>query len=123
MEDEAKNQMIVKRAVIFSDVMQAITDLKGKADSYFTGLNRQMIANLAILVMATVPILRRRQATPTDLQAIINNFNLLTEYVDKLEELDQSTKQYAFIIQYIREDLLGKGTVSYTHLTLPTILG
>lgn len=109
MEDEAKNQMIVKRAVIFSDVMQAITDLKGKADSYFTGLNRQMIANLAILVMATVPILRRRQATPTDLQAIINNFDLLTEYVDKLEELDQSTKQYAFIIQYIREDLLGKG--------------
>lgn len=101
--------MIVKRAVIFSDVMQAITDLKGKADSYFTGLNRQMIANLAILVMATVPILRKRQATPTDLQAIINNFNLLTEYVDKLEELDQSTKQYAFIIQYIREDLLGKG--------------
>lgn len=79
MEDEEKNQMIVKRAVIFSDVMQAITDLKGKADSYFTGLNRQMIANLAILVMATVPILRRRQATPTDLQAIINNFNLLTE--------------------------------------------
>lgn len=109
MEDEEKNQMIVKRAVIFSDVMQAITDLKGKADSYFTGLNRQMIANLAILVMATVPILRRRQATPTDLQAIINNFNLLTEYVDKLEELDQSTKQYTFIIQYIREDLLGKG--------------
>lgn len=68
-----------------------------------------MIANLAILVMATVPILRKRQVTPTDLQAIINNFNLLTEYVDKLEELDQSTKQYAFIIQYIREDLLGKG--------------
>lgn len=109
MEEEAKNQMIVKRAVIFSDVMQAITDLKGKADSYFTGLNRQMIANLAILVMATVPILRKRQATPTDLQAIINNFDLLTEYVDKLEELDRSTKQYAFIIQYIREDLLGKG--------------
>ncbi|MCH5345326.1 MAG: TraM recognition domain-containing protein [Acetatifactor sp.] len=109
IEEEAKNQMIVKRAVIFSDVMQAITDLKGKADSYFTGLNRQMIANLAILVMATVPILRKRQATPTDLQAIINNFDLLTEYVDKLEELDRGTKQYAFIIQYIREDLLGKG--------------
>ncbi len=109
LEGEAKNQMIVKRAVIFSDVMQAITDLKGKADSYFTGLNRQMIANLAILVMATIPILRRRQATPTDLQAVINNFDLLTEYVDKLEELDQNTKQYAFIIQYIREDLLGKG--------------
>lgn len=109
MDSEAKNQLIVKKAVIFSDVMQAITDLKGKADSYFTGLNRQMIANLAILVMATVPVLRNRQATPADLQELINNFNLLAEYVDKLQELDQSRKQYTFIVQYIREDLLGKG--------------
>lgn len=109
MDSEAKNQLIVKKAVIFSDVMQAITDLKGKADSYFTGLNRQMIANLAILVMATVPVLRSRQATPSDLQELINNFNLLAEYVDKLQELDQSRKQYTFIVQYIREDLLGKG--------------
>lgn len=109
LEPEARNQLIVKKAVIFSDVMQAITDLKGKADSYFTGLNRQMIANLAILVMATVPVLRKRQATPTDLQALINNFNLLVEYVDKLEELDRNIKQYTFILQYVREDLLGKG--------------
>lgn len=109
MDEGAKNQLIVKKAVIFSDVMQAVTDLKGKADSYFTGLNRQMIANLAILVMATVPVLRHRQATPADLQEVINNFSLLPEYTDKLEELDQSTKQYTFIIQYIREDLLGKG--------------
>ena len=109
MDEGAKNQLIVKKAVIFSDVMQAVTDLKGKADSYFTGLNRQMIANLAILVMATVPVLRHRQATPADLQEVINNFSLLPEYADKLEELDQSTKQYTFIIQYIREDLLGKG--------------
>lgn len=109
MDEGAKNQLIVKKAVIFSDVMQAITDLKGKADSYFTGLNRQMIANLAILVMATVPVLRHRQATPADLQEVINNFSLLPEYTDKLEELDHSTKQYTFIIRYIREDLLGKG--------------
>lgn len=39
MDESARNQLIVKKAVIFSDVMQAITDLKGKADSYFTGLN------------------------------------------------------------------------------------
>ena len=109
MDPAQKNQLIVKKAVIFSDVMQAITDLKGKADSYFTGLNRQMIANLAILVMVTVPVLRSRQATPADLQAVINNFSLLPEYVDKLEETDQSAKIYTFIVQYIREDLLGKG--------------
>lgn len=104
-----RNQLIVKKAVIFSDVMQAITDLKGKADSYFTGLNRQMIANIAILVMVTVPVLRRRHASPSDLQELINTFDLLPEYVDCLSEIDRGNNQYTFIIQYIREDLLGKG--------------
>ena len=89
--------------------MQVITDLKGKADSYFTGLNRQMLANLAILVMNTVPVLYKRQATPADLQLLINNFDLLPPYVSKLDELDREKKRYSFISQYIREDLLGKG--------------
>ncbi|MDD3361810.1 MAG: type IV secretory system conjugative DNA transfer family protein [Hespellia sp.] len=105
----SRHQAIVKKAVIFSDVMQAITDLKGKADSYFTGLNRQMIANLAILVMNTVPLLHHRQATPQDLQMLINNFDLLPPYVSKLENLDRDTRQYTFILQYIKDDLLGKG--------------
>lgn len=102
-------QAIVKKAVIFSDVMQVITDLKGKADSYFTGLNRQMLSNLAILVMNTVPIIHNRQATPEDLQMLINNFDLLPPYVSKLDELDRGHHRYTFILQYIREDLLGKG--------------
>lgn len=102
---------IVKKAVVFSDVMQVITDLKGKADSYFTGLNRQMISNLAILVMNTVPLLHNRQATPADLQLLINNFDLLPAYVKKLDELDREHNRYTFVLQYIREELLGKGRV------------
>jgi len=102
---------IVKKAVVFSDVMQVITDLKGKADSYFTGLNRQMISNLAILVMNTVPLLHGRQATPADLQLLINNFDLLPAYVKKLDELDRDYQRYTFVLQYIREELLGKGRV------------
>lgn len=106
---DALQQAIVKKAIVFSDVLQAITDLKGKADSYFTGLNRQMLANLAILVMNTVPVLHNRQATPEDLQLLINNFDLLPPYVSKLEELDRGYNRYTFIVQYIRDDLLGKG--------------
>lgn len=109
LSGDALHQAVVKKAVIFSDVMQVITDLKGKADSYFTGLNRQMLANLAILVMNTVPPLQNRQATPADLQMLINNFDLLPPYVAKLEELDGRQQRYSFILQYIREDLLGKG--------------
>lgn len=109
LTDDLLQMAIVKKAVVFSDVMQVITDLKGKADSYFTGLNRQMISNLAILVMYTVPLLHKRQATPLDLQLLINNFDLLPPYVSKLEELDREHKRYTFIIQYIRDELLGKG--------------
>lgn len=109
LSGDERHQAIVKKAVVFSDVMQVITDLKGKADSYFTGLNRQMLANLAILVMNTVPLLQNRQATPEDLQLLINNFDLLPPYVSKLEQLDREHHRYTFILQYIREDLLGKG--------------
>lgn len=109
MDEDRKNELIVKKAVIFSDVMQCITDLKGKADSYFTNLNRQMIANIAILVMVTVPALKKRYASPADLQLLMNNFDLFPEYVDKLEELDRKENRYTFIIQYIRQDILGFG--------------
>lgn len=109
MDEEEKNQLIVKKAVIFSDVMQCITDLKGKADSYFTNLNRQMIANIAILVMVTVPVMKKRYASPADLQLLINNFDLMGEYVDKLEEIDKHSNRYTFIVAYVRQDLLGTG--------------
>ena len=109
LTEDVLQMAIVKKAVVFSDVMQVITDLKGKADSYFTGLNRQMISNLAILVMYTVPLLHKRQATPLDLQLLINNFDLLPPYVSKFEEIDREKKRYTFIVQYIRDELLGKG--------------
>lgn len=109
MDGEDRNQLIVKKAVIFADVMQAITELKGKSDSYFSGVNRQMIANLAILVMLTVPALHQRQATPMDLQEVINDFDKLKVPLAKLKELDQGTNQFQFVMKYIESDLLGAG--------------
>lgn len=109
MDGEDKNQLIVKKAVIFADVMQAITELKGKSDSYFSGVNRQMIANLAILVMLTIPALHRRQATPMDLQEVINDFDKLKIPLGKLKELDHGVNQFQFVIKYIESDLLGAG--------------
>lgn len=111
LDPTTKHQLIVKKAIIFSDVMQAITDLKGKADSYFTGLNRQMISNIAILVMNTVPEIHKRYATPADLQSLINNYDLLPTYVQKFQMLDQKEKRYTYIIQYINHELLGAGRV------------
>ena len=109
MNGEDRNQLIVKKAVIFADVMQAITELKGKSDSYFSGVNRQMIANLAILVMLTVPALHQRQATPMDLQEAINDFDKLKIPLARLKELDQGINQFQFVIKYIESDLLGSG--------------
>ena len=90
LHEEELHEAIVKKAVIFSDIMLVISDLKGKSDSYFTGLNRQMLTNLAILTMLTIPPLRHRQATPEDLQILINDFDLLPEYVSKLEEINRA---------------------------------
>ena len=109
MEGEDRNQLIVKKAVIFADVMQAITELRGHSDSYFSGVNRQMIANLAILVMLTIPHLYNRQATPLDLQEVINDFDKLAVPLAKLKELDKGKNQYLFICRYIEYDLLGAG--------------
>lgn len=106
---ESLHEAIVKKAVIFSDIMLVISDLKGKSDSYFSGLNRQMLTNIAILIMLTVPHLFNRQATPEDLQMLINDFDLLPEYVNKLEEINRSQNRYTFILQYINNELLGKG--------------
>lgn len=107
--EEEKYQMIVKKAVIFADVMLAITDLKGKSDSYFSGVNRQMIANLAILVMLTIPRMRGRQATPLDLQEKINDFDKLAEPLQELKKFDRESNQFPFIIKYVEKDLLGSG--------------
>ena len=109
LSGESLHEAIVKKAVIFSDIMLVISDLKGKSDSYFSGLNRQMLTNIAILIMLTVPHLFKRNATPEDLQMLINDFDLLPEYVNKLEEINRSQNRYTFILQYINNELLGKG--------------
>lgn len=109
LHGEALHEAIVKKAVIFSDIMLVINDLKGKSDSYFSGLNRQMLTNIAILVMLTVPPLFKRQATPEDLQILINDFDLLPKYANKLEEINKDNGRYTFILQYINNELVGKG--------------
>lgn len=104
-----KDELVVKRAIIFADVMQAITDLKGSADSYFTSINRQMLCNISILAMLTVPILDQRQATPENLQIFINNFDTMLRYVEVLSDADKTARKYTIITEYIRNELLGKG--------------
>lgn len=111
LSGDALHEAIIKKAVIFSDIMLVISDLKGKSDSYFSGLNRQMLTNIAILIMLTVPHLFNRQATPEDLQLLINDFDLLPEYMNKLVEINSSQHRYTFVLQYINNELLGKGRV------------
>lgn len=106
-----RDALVVKKAIIFADVMQAITDLKGSADSYFVGINRQILTNLSILAMLTIPVLHQRQATPEDVQIFINNFDTMGKYNEKLKELDQTRHTYHVITEYIGNELLGKGRV------------
>lgn len=106
-----RDALVVKKAIIFADVMQAITELKGSADSYFAGINRQMLTNLSILAILTIPVLHHRQATPEDVQIFINNFDTMGKYNETLKELDQTKHTYHVITEYVGNELLGKGRV------------
>lgn len=110
-KETARDEQIIKRAIIFADVMQAITDLKGSSDSYFTGINRQMLCNVSILSMITVPLHDKRQATPGDLQIFINNFDSMLPYFECLEKDRYYREKFYVIYTYVKNELLGKGRV------------
>lgn len=75
-------------AKLYSDVNQAVFELSGKGDPYFTSLNRSLSVTGSITMIITVPHVHPgRYATPEDVQEVINNFDKIKPYRDKLVEL------------------------------------
>ena len=111
-----RNQEIVKRATLFADVMQAINEMKGKGDPYFTSINRSMTVAFSICLCVTMPDLDGRQPTPADVQEVVNDFSRIDEkghsyyqrLLEKNEELGDDNV-YGFVIDFISYDILGKG--------------
>lgn len=111
-----RNQEIVKRATLFADVMQAINEMKGKGDPYFTSINRSMTVAFSICLCVTMPLLDGRQPTPADVQEVVNDFKRIDEdghsYYKKLLDVNDELGDdnvYGFVIDFISYDILGKG--------------
>lgn len=100
---------IFSKASLFADVTQAIYELNGKGDPYFTSLNRNISTTIIILLELTVPEVDGRQPTPEDLQGIINDFSRAQRYRDALKHRQDSI-EYSYIIDIIDKQLLGENS-------------
>lgn len=124
----ARNLEIVKKARTFADVMQALYEMNGKGDTYFTSLNRNITTCVTIIVLLTWPSLHSKhpaeyageQPTLSAIQDVINDFQRAKPYRDEYMELvmkysdeqrGYTKESYQFVIDLIDNDLLGVGAL------------
>ena len=123
-DTEAYLNKVFTAAKMTADVFQALFELSGKGDPYFTGLNRNCTVTATACVVIAYPLLHPGQyATLVDVQTVINNFDEIRPYRDALvkkygkkNELGQAImdagKAYVgpnlqFILSRIDRDFLG----------------
>ncbi len=99
---------IFSKASLFADVTQAIYELNGKGDPYFTSLNRNLSTTIIILLELTMQEVEGRQVTPGDVQDIINDFTRAQRYLDTLKRRPDSM-DYRYVIDIVEKQLLGEG--------------
>lgn len=121
-----RNLEIVKKARILADVMQALYEMNGKGDTYFTSLNRDFTSCITTIILLTYDYLHEHQEkkypnkypTLLDVQSVINDFSRVQDYYDAFdavcqdktdEERGYKKDDYKFVIDLIKNDLLGEG--------------
>lgn len=123
-----RNLEITKKARMCADVLQALYEMQGKGDPYFTSLNRNVTTCLIILILLTYDSLHLRY--PQDarfenkyptliiLQDILYDFSKAGIYLKELDyltntysedELGYKKRDYQFVIDLVNNDLLGAG--------------
>ena len=113
-------------AVLFADVAQAIFDATGRADPYFSGLNKDVTTSITMLVLLTFPYLKEKeglQPTAEDVQSILNDFSkaepllkLMVEHYAKrdtngniMNPIKPDLGMYQPVYDFLKNDLLGEG--------------
>lgn len=112
---------IVNKARTFADVIQALYEMNGTKDAYFTSLNSNLTSSISILVMLTYPAMHNgRQPKLTDIQDVVNNFRNAAPYADELQRMTEdnsisdrergfSKNTFRFILDLVKTDLCGSG--------------
>lgn len=74
-------------AKLYADVNQAIFELSGKGDPYFTGLNKNISVTAAVAAIIAYPLMHPgHYATIEHVQAIVNDFKQIAPYRKALVE-------------------------------------
>lgn len=104
-----RNREIIKKATLFSDILQSLNEMKGKGDPYFMGINRSVTTAITILLEKTFPILNGgKQPNPGHVQYLINDFSRINKYFDEFNKLPDR-EEFEFVRDFIRTDLIGSG--------------
>lgn len=104
---------ITKRATLVADVMQAIGEMSGKSEFYFSSINRSALTTIATLLMLTYPRKHSgKQPNLENVQMLLNDFNRINDYYEELLEMDQEDK-YLATKDIIRTDFLGAGRIKF----------
>ena len=102
--------LIVQKATLFSDVIQAIAEMGGKSEQYFASINRNIITAFVILLELTYSKQHPgKQPTPADLQDFVNDFSRVKPYFDILKQNSELATRYKFVVDFIAFDILGAG--------------
>lgn len=102
--------LVVQKATLFSDVLQAIAELGGKSEQYFASINRNIITAFVILLELTYSKLHNgKQPTPEHLQLLVNDFSRVTTYFNELKSNAEYKERYKFVIDFIQYDIIGEG--------------
>lgn len=97
-------------AKLYSDVNQAVFELSGKGDPYFTSLNRSLSVTASVTLIIAFPHVHAgRYATPEDVQYVINNFEEIRPYRDMLIELYGEKNEAGYVIKDIGKAKVGAG--------------
>lgn len=90
-----------KAADVISSILVAMEQTTGKdANPYFTNASIRAIRNLVILLRVIYPKLRGKNPTLIDVLDILNNFNLVKEYVEELRKDSRLEMRWKSVIDY-----------------------
>ena len=90
-----------KAADVISSILVAMEQSTGKdSNPYFTNASIRAIRNLVILLRVTYPKVRGKNPTLLDVLDILNDFNLVKEYVEELQQDSRLEQRWKSVIDY-----------------------
>lgn len=92
-----------KAGDILSSILTTMEQSSGKdANPYFTNASIRAIRNVVIILRVAHPLMYNENPTLVDVLNILNNFNLVTDYVKKLEEDSYLERRWKSVIDYFK---------------------